>query len=228
MDVNGGFMEGESDGSRGLIHSGLIHWIAKLTGKIAAGKIVPMHYGETLPPPIADRVSNARAIWIVLLNGSRFEIEGLFANPDARRITFPCPAHNKRRIMFPCPVHNELDSEAQADVIRRSKLAQNWGVEVKWVDHEILESMIIINPPTESNPESEDGIALIDLSLPHLDTTGRAKFEITQKHQGKLFSDLVKSFSLTWTHGHDPHYEETKIFDHNINTRRVLKGIFVA
>lgn len=130
--------------------------------------------------------------------------------------------------MFPCPVHNELDSEAQADVIRRSKLAQNWGVEVKWIDHEILESMIIINPPTEINPDSEDGIALIDLSLPHVDTTGRAKFEITQKHQGKVFSDLVKSFSLTWTHGHDPHYEETKTLDQAIRTTRVLKGILVA
>jgi hypothetical protein len=187
-----------------------------------------MHYGETLPLPIADRVRNARATWIVLLNGSRFEIDGMFANPDARRITFPCPAHNKRRIMFPCPVHNELDSEAQADVIRRSKLAQNWGVEVKWVDHEILESMIIINPPTESNPDSDDGIALIDLSLPHLDTTGRAKFEITQRDQNKIFSDLVKSFSLTWKKAHEPRYEEAKILGYEIQTKRVLKGIFVA
>ncbi len=37
--------------------------------------------------------------------------------------------------MFPCPVHNSLDSEPQAEVIRRSKLAQSWGLEVKWVDH---------------------------------------------------------------------------------------------
>jgi hypothetical protein len=223
MDVNGGFMEGVSDRC-----SGLIHWIAKLTGKIAAGTIVPLHYGETVPPPIADRVRNARAIWIVLLNDSRFEIDGLFATPDARRITFPCPAHNTRRIMFPCPTHNELDAEAQADVIRRSKLAQNWGVEVKWVDHTILESMVIINPPTESHPDSDDGIALIDLALPHLDTTGRAKFEITQRDQNKIFSDLVKSFSLTWKKAHEPHYEETKTLDHDIKTKRVLKGIFVA
>ena len=216
-------MEDESTGA-----SGMINWLTKLTRKIASGKIVPMYYGDNLPPPLADCVSNARAIWIVLLDGSRFEIDGMFTNPDARRITFPSPAHNNRRIMFPCPVHNELDSEAQADLIRRSKLAQNWGVEVKWVDHEILESMIIINPPTESNPDSDDGIALIDLSLPHLDTTGRAKFEITQKHQGKVFSDLVKSFSLTWTHGHEPHYEETKALDQDIKTKRVLKGIFVA
>src|SRR5262245_45639289 len=64
--------------------------------------------------------------------------------------------------------------------------------------HEIPESMIIINPPTEGNSNPDDGIALIDLSLPHLDTAARVKFESTQKHQGKIFSDLVKSFSLTW------------------------------
>lgn len=190
-------MEDESTGA-----SRMINWLTKLTRKMASGKIVPMYYGETLPLSIAHRVRNARGIWITLLNGSRFEIDGMFANPDARR-----------RIMFPCPVHNELDSEAQADIIRRSKLAQKWGVEVKWIDHEILESMIIINPPTENNPDSDDGIALIDLALPHVDTTGRAKFEITQKHQGKVFSDMVKSFSLTWTHGHDPHYEETKTLE---------------
>jgi len=208
--------------------SGIVSWIAKLTRKVASGKIVPMYYGENLPPPIADCVRNARGIWVILLNGSRLEIDGMFANPAARKITFPRPALNKRRIMFPCPVHNELDSESRADVIRRSKLAQNWGVEVKWIDHEILESMIIINPPTENNPDSDDGIALIDLSLPHLDTAGRAKFEITQKHQGKVFSDLVKSFSLTWTHGHEPHYEKTKALDQDIKTKRVLKGMFVA
>ena len=209
-------------------YSGIVSWIAKLTRKIVSGKIVPMYYGENLPPPIADCVRDARAIWIILLNGSRLEVDGMFANPDTRRITFARPAHNKRRIMFPCPVHNELDSESQADVIRRSKLAQNWGIEVKWIDHEVLESMIIINPPTENDPDSDDGIALIDLALPHLDATDRAKFEITQKHQGKVFSDLVKSFSLTWTHGHDPHYEETKTLDQDIRTKRVLKGIFVA
>ena len=71
--------------------------------------------------------------------------------------------------MFPCPLHSSLDSESQAEVIRRSKLAQSWGLEVKWVDHEVLESMIIINPPTRDNGDLDDGIAFIDLSLPHLD-----------------------------------------------------------
>ena len=112
--------------------------------------------------------------------------------------------------MFPCPLHNKLESEPQANVIRHSKLAQDQGVEVKWVDHEIHESMIIINPPTKNNPNLEDGIALIDLALPHLDTPARAKFEITQKHQSKIFSDLVKSFSLTWGQAHGPGYEKKK------------------
>jgi hypothetical protein len=119
-----------------------------------------------------------------------------------------------------------LESEAQANVIRHSKLAQDKGVEVKWVDHEIHESMIIINPPTENNPNPDDGIALIDLSLPHLDTPARAKFEITQKHQGKIFSDLVKSFSLTWGKAHEPRYEKKKQQDGR--TKLVLKGTFVA
>ena len=35
--------------------------------------------------------------------------------------------------------------------------------------------MIIINPPTKNNPDPEDGMALIDLSLPHLDTPGAGK-----------------------------------------------------
>ena len=152
----------------------------------------------------------------------------MFANPDARKITFPRPARNKRRIMFPCPLHNEFDGEGRADIIRRSKLAEQWGVEVKWVDYDILEPMIIINPPTENNPDSDDGTALVDLSLPHLDTTGRARFEITQTNQSKIFSDLVKSFSETWGKAHNPHYEETKPPDHGIKTKRVLKGIFVA
>ena len=57
--------------------------------------------------------------------------------------------------------------------------------------------MIIINPPTRNDDNSNDGIAFIDLSLPHLDTAARTKFEITQKDQAKIFSDLVKSFSQT-------------------------------
>jgi hypothetical protein len=169
--------------------TGIINWIAKLSRKIASGAIVPIHYGDNVPPPMAGHVKDAQAIWVILLADSRFEIDGLFANSSATRIIFPSPV-NKRRIMFPCPMHNKLDNETQADVIRRSKLAQDQGIEVKWVDHEIHESMIIINPPTEDNPNPGNGIALIDLSLPHLDTTALAKFEITQKHQGKIFSDL--------------------------------------
>ena len=68
--------------------------------------------------------------------------------------------------------------------------------------------MIIINPPTDHIGDFDDGIAFIDLSLPHLDTAARAKFEITQKDQGKIFSDLVKSFSRTWTRAHEPSYKK--------------------
>lgn len=189
--------------------TGIINWLAKLSKKIASGAIVPIHYGDNVPPPMAGHVKDAQAIWVILLADSRFEIDGLFANSSATRIIFPSPV-NKRRIMFPCPMHNKLDNETQADVIRRSKLAQDQGIEVKWVDHEIHESMIIINPPTEDNPNPGNGIALIDLSLPHLDTTARAKFEITQNHQAKIFSDLVKSFSLTWGQAHGPSYEKKK------------------
>ena len=155
---------------------------------------------------------------------SRFDIDGLFANCERRGIASPSPTHNKRRIMFPCPVHSNLDSESQADIIRRTKLAQSWGLEVKWVDHEVLESMIIINPPTHDIGDFDDGIAFIDLSLPHLDTAARAKFEITQKDQAKIFSDLVKSFSLTWTKAHEPSFEKEK----RERTKTLLKGVFVA
>ena len=31
-------------------YSGIVSWIAKLTRKIVSGKIVPMYYGENLPP----------------------------------------------------------------------------------------------------------------------------------------------------------------------------------
>lgn len=190
--------------------SGIINWIARLTRNIASGRIVPIYYGDNVPSPMADHVKDAQAIWVILLADSKFDIDGLFANSAATKIVFPTPVHNKRRIMFPCPLHNKLESEAQANVIRRSKLAQDQGVEVKWVDHEIHESMIIINPPTEDNANPGDGIALIDLSLPHLDTPARAKFEITQKHQSKIFSDLVKSFSLTWGKAHGPGYEKKR------------------
>jgi hypothetical protein len=206
--------------------TGIINWIAKLSRKIASGAIVPIHYGDNVPPPMADYVKDAQALWVILLADSKFDIDGLFANSAATKIVFPTPVHNKRRIMFPCPLHNKLDSEAQANVIRRSKLAQDQGVKVKWADHEIHESMIIINPPTANNPNPEDGIALIDLSLPHLDTPARAKFEITQKHQGKIFSDLVKSFSLTWGQAHEPRYEKKEQQDGR--TKLVLKGTFVA
>jgi hypothetical protein len=220
MGVNGGFMKDESDS-----YSGLIHWIAKLTRKIASGKIVPLYQGEDLPPPVADRVKDARAIWMVVLNGSRFDIDAIFGKSKARRMILTRPAHNKKRIMFPCPVHANLDREAQADVIRRSKLAQRRDVGVKWVDHEIPESMIIINPPTGDNPNLDNGMAVVDLSLPHLDTAARAKFEITQKHQSAIFSDLVKSFSITWGKAHDPSYENKK--DPDVKPMPVLKRKFV-
>jgi hypothetical protein len=213
-------MKDESDATIGFIH-----WIAKLARKVASGKIVPLYQGEDLPASIADRVKNARAIWMVVLNDSSFEIDTIFGKPKAKGSILAQPAHNKKRLMFPCPVHGGLDNEAQADVIRRSKLAQSWGVEVKWVDHESLESMIIINPPTQNNPDSDDGIALIDLSLPHLDTASRAKFEITQKDQTKVFSDLVKSFSQTWGQAHDPSYEKK---EQAIRPTALIKGIVIA
>ena len=137
-------MEDQSTGG-----SGIINWLGRLTRKMTSGKIVPIYYGEHLPPAVADTIRDARAVWIILLSDSRFDIDGMFANYESERITSASPTHNKRRIIFPCPVHSRLDSESQAEVIRRSKLAQSWGLEVKWVDHQVLESMIIINPPTQ-------------------------------------------------------------------------------
>jgi len=183
-----------------------------------------MHYGEQLPPPLAERLKDARAVWLIVLNGSRFEIDAIFGNPKAKMLSLTRPAHNKQRIMFPCPLHTGLDNEARADIIRRSKLAQRRDVEVKWVDHEIPEPMIIIDPPTGDHANSEDGVALIDLSLPHLDTAARAKFEITQKDQYGIFSDLVKSFSMTWGRAHEPSYEKEKA----VRPAPILKGIVVA
>ena len=39
-----------------------------------------MYYGENLPPAIADSVRDARAVWIMLLSDSKFDIDGMFAN----------------------------------------------------------------------------------------------------------------------------------------------------
>jgi hypothetical protein len=212
-------MEDESTGS-----SGIINWLTRLTRKVTSGKIVPMYYGDNPPPAVADSIRDARAVWIILLSDSRFDIDGMFANCQRRGLASPSPAHNKRRIMFPCPLHSILDSESQTEIIRRSKLAQSWGLDVKWVDHQVLESMIIINPPTRDNGNVDDGVAFIDLSLPHLDTVARAKFEITQKDQAKIFSDLVKSFSQTWVAAHEPSFKKEK----RERTKMVLKGVFVA
>jgi len=184
-----------------------------------------MHYGEHLAPAFTDTVRRARAVWIICLSNSTFDIDGLFKNCASREVTSILPAHSKRRIMFPCPMHNNLDPEAQADVIRRSKLARKWGLEVRWVDHEILQSMFIINPPIQNDPNFGDGLALIELSLPHLDSTVPAKFEITQTDQDKMFSDLVKSFSQTWGTAHEPSYEKTQ---QAVKPARLLKGLFVA
>ena len=83
---------------------------------------------------MADCVRMLKRIWVILLADSKFEIDGLFANSPRQKSFSPSPVHNKRRIMFPCPLHNELESDAQANVIRRSKLAQDQGVEVNgWI-----------------------------------------------------------------------------------------------
>ena len=118
-------MEDESTGGLGIIN-----WLARLTRKVTSGKIVSLYYGENPPPAVADSIRDARAVWIILLSDSRFDIDGMFANCQRRGLASSSPAHNKRRIMFPCPLHSSLDSESQAEVIRRSKLAQSWGLEV--------------------------------------------------------------------------------------------------
>jgi hypothetical protein len=211
-------MKDESAGA-----SAMMKWITKLTRKITSGKIAPIHYGEDLPPSTVDLIRGARAVWITCLSDAAFDVEGLFANRERRKLTSPSPAHNRRRIMFLCPVHTSLDSELRADVVRRTKLAQNWGLEVRWVDHENLQSMIIVNPPIEHGADLGDGLAFIDLSLPN--TKSRAKFEITQKDQDKIFADLVKSFSVTWGAAHEPYYENNR---RPGKGARLLKGIFVA
>ena len=121
----------EDDSTAG---SGIIKWMAKLTRKVTSGKIVPLYYGENLPSHVADSVRDARALSIILLSDSRFDIEGMFANCERRGIASPSPTHNKRRIMFPCPVHNGLDSESQAEVIRRS----NWPRVTVWKSNGLI------------------------------------------------------------------------------------------
>ena len=137
-------MEDESTGS-----SGIINWLTRLTRKVTSGKIVPMYYGENPPPRsptlfgTLDGVDNS-------FKRLKFRYHGMFANCQRRGLASPSRARNKRRIMFPCPLHSILDSESQTEIIRRSKLAQSWGLDVKWVDHQVLESMIIINPPSDN------------------------------------------------------------------------------
>jgi hypothetical protein len=211
-------MENESTGA-----SAMMSWITKLTRKLTSGKIAPIHYGENLPPSTTDLIRHARSVWIICLSDASLDVEGLFAQRERRKLSSPSPAQNPRRIMFPCPVHNSLDSELQADVVRRTKLAQNWGLDVRWVDHENLQSMVIVNPPVEHGPDLGDGLALIELSLPN--TTARAKFEITQRDQDRIFSDLVKSFSQTWGTAHEPYYENNRRPERR---GRLLKGLFVA
>jgi hypothetical protein len=201
--------------------SAIMNWITRLTRKITSGKIVPVHYAEDIPAAIADAIRSARAVWIVGLPDSTFDIDGLFDNCETRKLTSLSPAQNRRRLMFPCPVHSGLGSEPRGDVIRRTKLAQNWGFDVKWVDHEILQSMVIVNPPTEHDPDLGDGLVLLDVLLPN--TTARAKFEITQKDQETMFSDLVRSFSRTWGTAHDPSYKRE-----SGKPARRLTGLFVA
>jgi hypothetical protein len=205
---------------KSTVESAIMNWITRLTRKLTSGKIVPVHYGEDIPAAVADVVRSARTVWIIGLPASTFDIDGLFANCETGKLTSLSPAHNRRRIMFPCPVHNGLDNELQGDVIRRTKLAQNWGFDVKWVDHENLQSLIILNPPTEHDHDLGDGLVLLDVLLPN--TTARAKFEITQKDQSKIFYDLVKSFSHTWGMAHYPSYKK------HPRVKASLTGIFVA
>ncbi len=203
-----------------------MYWIAKLTMKISGGKIISLYQGEDMPQPVVDHLQNARAIWMVALNGSRFEVETVFGKPKVKESILTRPAHCKKRLLLPCPLHAKMDKQAQADVMRRGKLAQCRDVEVKWVDGDISGSMIIVNPPTINDADLDDGLALIDLCLPQLDTSTRAKFEITQKQQVGIFSDLVKSFSLTWGKAHHPSYESQK--EPDVRPVPVLQGLFVV
>ena len=127
--------------------------------------------------------------------------------------------------MFPCPVHNELDSESRANVIRRSKLARDQGVEVKWMDHEILESMIIINPPTKNNPNPDDGIALIDLSLPHLDTPAGRSLKLPKNIKARYFPTWSNR-SASLGKAIRSRLREKK--EQDGRTKLVLKGTFVG
>ena len=69
--------------------TGIINWIAKLSRNIASGRIVPIYYGDNVPPPMADYVKDAQALWVILLADSKFDIDGLFANSAATKIVFP-------------------------------------------------------------------------------------------------------------------------------------------
>ena len=89
-------MEDESTGGLGIIN-----WLARLTRKVTSGKIVPMYYGENPPPAVADSVRDARALWIILLSDSRFDIDGMFANCERRGLASPSPAHNKQKNHVP-------------------------------------------------------------------------------------------------------------------------------
>ena len=88
-------MEDESTGS-----SGIINWLARLTRKMTSGKIVPMYYGENQPPAVTDSVRDARALWIILLSDSRFDIDGLFANceRERHRVPFSNPQQQKNHV----------------------------------------------------------------------------------------------------------------------------------
>ena len=88
-------MENESTGG-----SAIINWLARLTRKMTSGKIVPMYYGENPPARVADSVRDARALWIILLSDSKFDIDGMFANCEKRghRIPFSNPQQEKNHV----------------------------------------------------------------------------------------------------------------------------------
>ena len=94
------------DESTGLVQESSIGWLDS-PGRSPREKSFRCITARIYRRAVADSVRDARAVWIILLSDSNFDIDGMFANCESERITSPSPTHNKRRIMFPCPVHNE-------------------------------------------------------------------------------------------------------------------------
>ncbi|MBI2831608.1 MAG: hypothetical protein HYX79_05050 [Chloroflexi bacterium] len=146
--------------------------------------------------PVENQLANVGELWAAWHTGPYANFEAFFPVGRSGRILLTKPSPS---IMQALSTVGERDADSMKHVIIEvTRKAQQNGLEIKWFDGPICNSIII------ADPRKDNAWARLDVLVPKQPPQKRPSFLVEKRQSKELFETLYRSFEKMWAASEEP------------------------